>query len=338
MGSGISISPTSATEEVHAKLKRLVADKKKMDKVFKTIAASGKLATGKIDKNYDISHMELLDYFGTHKFDATKDSALEGFCVNNDVIHAAFYLIAGKNSDAGITKKQFRVLLPTLFLYSELWKVFGKLDVSIDDKKIFKGEYMVAYDAIKGISNVTFSNVTREEWESYFTLMDKDKNGYIAFDEFSSFVVKHFISAEEFIEKEPVEKDKEDISEACSRTQSTSSSTTSSLAEGEFYHVDVNGEIFDIGEAVSKAVSRTETVRQEQQEQQGNAIAILETASMDASSTTGPLTPSQKWNISGKNNPDSPGLLLSTSNLVPIVEDILTTSDSNNITTEPLTA
>eukprot|EP01041_Mallomonas_annulata_P001641 gene1640-3180_t len=230
MGSGISVTPTAASEEVHEKLQRLLANKKKMDKVFKTIAASGG-KTGKIDKDYDISQIELLTYFAA-KDPTKKDPLLRGFRIDNDVINAAYFHVAGKKS-TGITKKKFRELLPTMFLYSELWKIFGSLDNNIDDKKIFKGEFLRAYEGIKNVAGVTFENVTVEEWESHFVLMDKDKSGFISFDEFCTYVVKHIITPIEFIDKKSSQ-DKDD------------DSVCSDIVEGENYELDENGDIVQV--------------------------------------------------------------------------------------------
>jgi len=219
MGGGISLAPSTDpndTKSIQYKLKALLANKKNMDKLFKKIATLNK----KTKKDIDIGQVELLEYF-VMRVDSKKDVALRSFATTPDVVNAAFKHVVGKGkaTSSGVSKKQFRVLLPTLFLYSELWKIFEVVDNCIDDKKIFKGEFLRAYPSFQlhtithkppgcedisdeRIAGVQMKAVTEEMWENEFNKLDKDKNGYITFEEFCSYAVKNIITPMDYMDKE----------------------------------------------------------------------------------------------------------------------------------------
>mmetsp|Transcript_24682 Transcript_24682/g.24907 ORF Transcript_24682/g.24907 Transcript_24682/m.24907 type:complete len:337 (+) Transcript_24682:139-1149(+) len=217
MGGGVSFVPVHDADNVKSKLKALMGNKKHMDKLFRKIAAFGK-ASGHLNKSYDISQVELLDYFGP-KNALHKDPDLQSFCPKPEVVNAAFKHVVGKGSktSSGIDKKHFRILIPTIFLFSELWKVFEVCDNSIDDRKIFRGEFERAYNYFhhdksvsqtqpatddERVEGVHAEKITEETWDKEFDVIDKDKNGYITFDEFCSYVVKNIISPTDFIDAE----------------------------------------------------------------------------------------------------------------------------------------
>jgi len=200
MGSGISVVPP---KESNDKLRALLGNKKKMNKLFKTIATSGN-KNGRIDISTGISLSELIVYFSKEN----RDPALKGFSSDASVCREAFKLITGRtDAKAQITKKKFRELIPTLFLFTELWKIFEIADDSIDDKRIFKGEYMRARLRVISIESIQIGNVTDDDWEKEFVSIDKDNSGFISFGEFCAYVVSHIVSPMNFITEDPGDDD-----------------------------------------------------------------------------------------------------------------------------------
>jgi len=221
MGSGASnltFAPVSNPSDVQNKLKKLMANKQNMDKLFKKIASLGKQG-GRADNIKEISQSELLQYFLVME-KSKKDPALRNFTTKSEVLSAAFRHVVGKGSKGatGITRKKFRILLPTIFLFSELWEVFEVVDSGIDDKKIFKGEFNRAYQYFQNMNNpnpnikkerrlsgVRMENISSDLWEKEFDVIDKDKSGFITFDEFCSYAIKNIIDPMDFMDKEAVE-------------------------------------------------------------------------------------------------------------------------------------
>jgi len=215
--SGISFVPSQDATDMQSKLKRLLNNKKQMDKVFKSIASIDK-GRGKLGKSYDINYGELIQFF----MKRDESHALKSLTVEKEVIKVAFTYVAGDPLKNVINKKQFRVFLPTLFLFTELWKVFEIVDDNVDDKKIFLGEFERAYKsfqdasgqvqpiktdaAISGVK-VDKSIISEEEWRNAFTILDKDKNGHISFLEFCSYAADNIISPMDFIDQERTEGD-----------------------------------------------------------------------------------------------------------------------------------
>mmetsp|Transcript_38614 Transcript_38614/g.39306 ORF Transcript_38614/g.39306 Transcript_38614/m.39306 type:complete len:355 (-) Transcript_38614:345-1409(-) len=217
MGGGISLSPTLEADDVFSRLKRLLANKRNMDLLFNKIASLDKVA-GKVDMSTDISHNELLCYFAGKKNSHQLDKNFKTFSTTPEVVNAAFNHIVGKGKKR-ITKKQFRRVIPTVFLFHELYKLFEVADDTfIDDKRVFRVEFIKAYKIFQDsqdpdptvkkerrLSGVKLDNISVEQWEKEFDVIDKDKSGFITFDEFCSYAIKNIIDPMDFMDKEAVE-------------------------------------------------------------------------------------------------------------------------------------
>jgi hypothetical protein len=198
MGGAVSIHPPAI---VDVKMKSLLSDKNAMDLLYEEIAAKQPEQEGRINLKGCISVPELIHYFKV-----SEDPTFDGFCRSADIIKQAYKHITGKAKKKRkfdqITRKQFRLLLPTLFLYSHLWRIFEIADVSADDRRIFKHEYVAARPLIAAVDGVQFSAaLTDEAWVLEFDKLDnKKKDGYITFKEFCEYCISNIITPEEYAE------------------------------------------------------------------------------------------------------------------------------------------
>eukprot|EP00607_Mallomonas_marina_P009700 CAMPEP_0182419664 /NCGR_PEP_ID=MMETSP1167-20130531/4069_1 /TAXON_ID=2988 /ORGANISM="Mallomonas Sp, Strain CCMP3275" /LENGTH=351 /DNA_ID=CAMNT_0024594705 /DNA_START=117 /DNA_END=1172 /DNA_ORIENTATION=+ len=256
MGGGISLSPTLEADDVFSRLKRLLANKRNMDLLFNKIASLDKVA-GKVDMSTDISHNELLCYFAGKKNSHQLDKNFKTFSTTPEVVNAAFNHIVGKGKKR-ITKKQFRRVIPTVFLFHELYKLFEVADDTfIDDKRVFRVEFIKAYKIFQDsqdpdptvkkerrLSGVKLDNISVEQWEKEFDVIDKDKSGFITFDEFCSYAIKNIIDPMDFMDKEAVEevgKEKEGEGGEGGET-----GVAKEVLEGEAVIINANGDIVTV--------------------------------------------------------------------------------------------
>ena len=190
MGGGVSVLPPK--EAQNDKLRELLSNKKKMTKLFKEIASSGS-TSGRINLANDISLTELIGYFAKE----SRHPALRTFKVDAEICREAFKHVTGKadSKTAQVSKKDFSKLLQTIFLLSHVWKVFAIIDNHIDDRMIFKGEFMRARESLSNLEGIAISSasLTDEVWENEFQKMDKDGNGHVTFSEFCGYVIKNVV-------------------------------------------------------------------------------------------------------------------------------------------------
>lgn len=198
MGGAVSIHPPAI---VDVKMKSLLSDKSAMDLLYEDIAANQPEQEGRINLKGCISVPELIHYFKV-----SQDPTFDGFCRSADIIKQAYKHITGKAKKKRkfdqITRKQFRLLLPTLFLYSHLWRIFEIADVSADDRRIFKHEYVAARPLIAAVDGVQFSAaLTDEAWVLEFDKLDsKKKDGFITFKEFCEYCISNIITPAQYAE------------------------------------------------------------------------------------------------------------------------------------------
>lgn len=192
MGGAVSIS---APKENQDKLKDFLKNKKVLNALFAKIAKSGQ-TSGKIDLKGKISLQELMTYYR----DPNRHAIFKLFNPEISVCKEAFIHITKNKTGGGqLTKKQFPRLIETLFLFSELWVIFDLSDsLIVDDQKIFKGEYMLAREKLSSVSILSLPEISKEQWEAEFVLLDKDKSGYITFDELCQYVMNQIVDASSF--------------------------------------------------------------------------------------------------------------------------------------------
>lgn len=95
-----------------------------------------------------------------------------------------------KQYEGFITRKEFVFFLHYIKVYNDLWKKFDVIDSS-DDKRIELHEF------IKGQSELGL-NLTPDQCKEVFAEIDKNKGGFILFDEFCDWMIKkHLVCLDE---------------------------------------------------------------------------------------------------------------------------------------------
>lgn len=99
-----------------------------------------------------------------------------------------------------LTRKEFHVFIPTLFLFIKLWELFKMADVEVvEDMKVFKGEFMKVREDLLSINGVKFmQEMTAESWEAEFSLLDKNDDGHIIFSEFCTYAVQNLVKPTDY--------------------------------------------------------------------------------------------------------------------------------------------
>jgi Ca2+-binding EF-hand superfamily protein len=241
MGGAVSIvSPTSRDA---VEIKSILEDKEKFNVLFKEMSTHGH-SGGHIDLKDKISMPELILFV-----ENGGNALISRVCVSEPLVLKESFDFActskKKNHDHKLTKKEFRKLLPTLVLFSHFWRIFEVADSSIDDKRVFKHEYITAKHTIESIDGVTVAHITDESWLAEFETLDKNKNGYITFHEFCKYAVKSIIDPKFYMDgiqgEEAEEEDAEEEEEEEADGANPDAATDTNL--GETSGSELSGEV-----------------------------------------------------------------------------------------------
>lgn len=143
MGGAVSVHTHDETR--NEMIKHLLADPEALNNLFEEIAGKQESQEGRINNADQISLVEIITFFN-----ASEDPCFEGFGVHASIAKQALrytetHSKKKKRYKDQISHKQFKVFLPTMFLFAHLWKIFeSELDTDIDDKRIFKHEVSMA--------------------------------------------------------------------------------------------------------------------------------------------------------------------------------------------------
>ena len=209
MGSGSSV----VVQQPHiadAHFKQLLSSKAARNQLFEEI--SHFQIDDHITLKGKISLKKLVGYF-----DDVNHALYPGFSVNVDILSEA-YKFTSKNAKSKNKKKaaqqqeqlslkDFHKFLPTLLLFDRLWDLFDAADkFVIEDKRVFKGEFVGMYKRLHTLGDiVVFGSLSQEEWESEFSMLDKNNDDFINFNEFCAYCVAHIERPFDFNETEDTE-------------------------------------------------------------------------------------------------------------------------------------
>jgi hypothetical protein len=146
----------------------------------------------------------------------------------------------------GLSSRQFRLLLSTLYMFSHLWTIFQKMDTSADNR-ISLDEYRRAKLPLSAVGGMEFiALLSDQNWVREFNTLDLDKNGWISFNEFCLYVVQNIVRADAFLfggaDLVPDETDdEEDLGTDATTTAQSVSVTEDAQASGEAEEKDEGG-------------------------------------------------------------------------------------------------
>jgi hypothetical protein len=202
MGGGV-VSICTHDELRNDKIRHLLQDPAAMATLFELIAGGQESQAGRINNANQISLVEIITFFNS-----CEDICFEGFDAHASIAKQALHYTEKhskkkKRYKDQISFKQFKVFLPTMFLFAHLWHIFeSTLDNDIDDKRIFKHEFLSARPKLKHMSGADFSDdITAEIWAAEFEAIDTNKNGYICFKEFCNYCTKFIVTPKHFIDE-----------------------------------------------------------------------------------------------------------------------------------------
>lgn len=195
MGSAVSISPVHTIESTH--FYELLNNHEELLKLYNQISSYGH-QEGQINIKNKISLTEMLLFIEKNENIILKEALSN---TSTEVIKTAFEFATGKKgTNHEMNKKEFYKFLPIVYLFDHLWKVFDMADSSIDDRRIFPNEFLTAKFTIESIQGVKLEAITREEWEKEFHVLDKNKDGYITFNEFCKYAVSKIVTPQHYID------------------------------------------------------------------------------------------------------------------------------------------
>jgi hypothetical protein len=195
MGGAVSISPVACPSA--SQFNALLEDAEALKRLYDVISVFG-LKEGKINLKNKISLTEMLLYIETGNNPIFNEAFPNCPAV---VIKTAYeFSVSGKKGNHEMNKKEFHKFLPIVYLFYHLWRIFDIADSSIEDRRIFPNEFLLVKYTIESIPGVHLAAVTREEWEAEFTVLDKNKDGYVSFRELCKYVISKIVTPQKYLE------------------------------------------------------------------------------------------------------------------------------------------
>lgn len=200
MGGAVSITTHDSVK--NSVLRHLLTDEAALIRLYEDIGANQTVQAGRVNIKGQISLPEVITYFKN-----STEPAFSGFVDHANIAKQALKFVAThtkkKKYKDQISQKQFRLFLSTMFLFAHLWKIFeSNFDNDVDDKRIFKHEYIRARGMIRELEGVVISeDVTEEAWENEFSNIDKNGGGFVTFGEFCSYATKFIITPLKYAEE-----------------------------------------------------------------------------------------------------------------------------------------
>lgn len=243
MGSGSSVV-VRQPHVADARFKQLLSSKDARKTLFEDISAFQ--TDDHMSLKGKISLKKLVGYFTDESH-----ALYPGFDVNVDILSEAVKYTLKSAAVKSKKKKQqvaeqlslkdFHKFFPVLLLFDRLWDLFDAADkVVIEDKRIFKGEFVGIYDKLCTLSDVVvLGDLSKDEWAAEFAVLDKNNDGYVNFNEFCGYCVNKiqrpfdFNEAEEANDSDAEEENSPGLVILQQGTPSTSTSTGETTALGD---------------------------------------------------------------------------------------------------------
>ena len=207
MGSGVSINAEAVTEMA---FKSLIEDKEECDLLFHSLCHSvthhshnsSEVETKRINLKDQVSLINCVEFLKNEPTPSNAGEAvLRLLCADMAILKHSHKLACGKKHPDFIPQKRFKLFLHTLFFYFHLWKIFLTSDCQIDDRKVFKTEYVKSKDLVAAMPGVVLAEgLTEDLWNESFEKLDKNKDGWISFTELCKYASKHITFPTDFTE------------------------------------------------------------------------------------------------------------------------------------------
>jgi len=206
MGSGASIDIDVNNDYLHDQyIHKLLASKEERELLFTAISEYKVTLKGRVGL------MNLVDYFKD-----PNNALYPGFTVNVNVLTESLkYVLKERKKHGGKRLKrarrasntltsvndhmdifEFHAFFPVLLMFTELWKIFEAVDDEmINDKRVFKGEFMKVRTHLNDFDFKILGEITEQQWEAEFDLINRNNDQYIDFHELCVFGLKYIHNA-----------------------------------------------------------------------------------------------------------------------------------------------
>lgn len=87
-------------------------------------------------------------------------------------------------------------------MFSHVWDVLGVVDED-HDKRISRAEFAKAKDLCSSMKFLHIGNISDEEWNRKFNILDTDHNGVISFYELCSYISRNVVNMETYLADDP---------------------------------------------------------------------------------------------------------------------------------------
>jgi hypothetical protein len=206
MGSGASIDIDVNNDYLHDQyIHKLLASKEERELLFTAISEYKVTLKGKVGL------MNLVDYFKD-----PKNALYPGFTVNVNVLSESLkYVLKERKKHGGKRLKrarrasntmasvndhmdisEFHAFFPVLLMFTKLWRIFEAVDHEIiNDERVFKSEFMKVRTHLNDFDFKILGEITEQQWEAEFDLINRNNDQYIDFHEFCLFGLKYIRNA-----------------------------------------------------------------------------------------------------------------------------------------------
>lgn len=198
MGGKVSITPPLNEQTVN--IKQFLDNKHLVHDIFCDVVIYNRphVRKNRNGMNDKLAIEEVLLYFA-------KDAnafLTNNFVCNSLVIIAAFdyaYNRKIRTQKSRISEKQFLSFLEAMFLFSHLWELYLVSDDNVQDEILFHGEFMRSRDKVSKMKGFEFKEeVSEEEWEKHYHLIDANQNDEVTFSEVTKYVAKQVVTPKKY--------------------------------------------------------------------------------------------------------------------------------------------
>ena len=118
------------------------------------------------------------------------------------LFYTLFRFTSQQEANSQISKENFHRLLASIYLFSHIWDILGVVDED-HDKRVTRAEFAKAKDLCSSMKFLHIGNISDEEWNKKFNLLDSSHNGIISFYELCSYISRNVVNMETYFSDDP---------------------------------------------------------------------------------------------------------------------------------------